>query len=182
LLTTAEKGVAVAPLSGHLTGESVHSRGSGKMRHLACPWFCDYSGMDAADRIIVSFADEQLFVEVWLVVDEEFRQDLTRYEEELIQRQPLDQPATVRMQEWSVQADTGGTKLSIMHQMSGGGGTASLMEWILWPLQGPHVNVTVRHRGETVWSVQGLRPPANTDKHPLPREILQHLRPMPDKN
>jgi hypothetical protein len=60
---------------------------------------CEDASVSAAERILVSSADEQLFIEVWLVKDDEFRQELDHYEASISERIPLDQPATVRMRE-----------------------------------------------------------------------------------
>lgn len=145
--------------------------------------YCEDAGVSAAERILVSSADEQLFIEVWLVKDDEFRQDLDQYEASISKRMPLDQPATVRMREWSVEAiDAGGTRLEIMRQMSGGTGTDSLMEWILWPLREARVDVSVLHGGKVVWSAEALDPEVNESKRPISREILQLLRPMLNGN
>jgi hypothetical protein len=139
--------------------------------------------VSAAERVLVSSVDEQLFVEVWLVMDDEFRQDLDQYEASISERMPLDQPAAVRMREWSVQAiDAGGTRLEIMRQMSGGTGTDSQMEWILWPLREARVDVSVLHGGEVVWSAEALHPEVNESKRPISREALQLLRPMLNGN
>lgn len=142
---------------------------------------CENTSVSAAERILVSSSDEQLFIEVWLVRDDEFRQDLDQYEASLGERIPLDQPATVRMREWSVQAiDAGGTRLKVMGKRSGGTGTESLMEWILWPLGEARVDVSVLHDGEVVWSTEALHPAVNESKRPISSEMLQHLRPMLD--
>ena len=144
---------------------------------------CEDASVSAAEIILVSSADEQLFVEVWLVKDDEFRQDLDQYEASISERIPPDQPATVRMREWSVQAiDTGGTRLKVMRQMSGGTGTDSLMEWILWPLREARVDVSVLHGGKVVWSAEALQPEVNESRRPISREILQLLRPMLNGN
>jgi hypothetical protein len=144
---------------------------------------CEDASVSAAERILVSSADEQLFIEVWLVKDDEFRQELDHYEASISERIPLDQPATVRMREWSVQAvDAGGTRLEIMRQMSGGTGTDSLMEWILWPLREARVDVSVLHGGKVVWSAEALHPEANKSKRPISREMLQLLRRMLNGN
>jgi hypothetical protein len=144
---------------------------------------CEDASVSAAERVLVSCVDEQLFIEVWLVKDEEFRQDLDQYEASISERIPRDQPAAVRMRAWSVQAiDAGGTRLEIMRQMSGGTGTDSLMEWILWPLRGTCVDVSVLHGGTVVWSAEALHPEVNESKRPISREILQLLRPMLNRN
>ena len=144
---------------------------------------CRNASVSAADRILVSSSDEQLFIEVWLVRDDEFQRDLDQYEASVGERIWIDQPATERMREWSVQAiDAGGTRLKVMGQRSGGTGTESLMGWILWPLGEARVNVSVLHGGEVVWSTEALHPEVNESTRPISREALQHLRPMSDGN
>ena len=45
---------------------------------------CRNASVSAADRILVSSSDEQLFIEVWLVRDDEFKRDLDRNVRELM--------------------------------------------------------------------------------------------------
>ena len=139
--------------------------------------------MSAADRVIVSALDGQLFVEVWLVADDEFNRAQETFEVALRDGRFEEQAASALMPEWSVQAvNTGGAQLSIMRKTSGGTGTDAQMEWTLWPLSGPLVDITIRNCGEVVWSVRGFAPSADEHKQPLSAEFLKSLRPMPDSS
>ncbi|MEC5151439.1 hypothetical protein [Cryobacterium sp. GrIS_2_6] len=137
--------------------------------------------MSAADRVIVSTLDGQLFVEVWLVEDDEFNRAQEFFEAALRHGRFEEQAASVLMSEWSVQgANTGGAKLSVMRKTSGGTGTDAQMEWTLWPLSGPLVDITIRNCGEVVWSVRAFAPAVDEHKQPISAESLESLRPMPD--
>ncbi|MEB0000320.1 MULTISPECIES: hypothetical protein [unclassified Cryobacterium] len=137
--------------------------------------------MSAADRVIVSTLDGQLFVEVWLVEDDEFNRAQEFFEVALRDGRLEKQAASVLMSEWSVQAaNTGGVQLSIMRKTSGGTGTDAQMEWTLWPLSGRLVDITIRNCGEVVWSVVAFAPAVNEHKQPISAESLGRLRPMPD--
>ncbi|MEB0303337.1 hypothetical protein, partial [Mucilaginibacter sp. 5C4] len=60
--------------------------------------------MCATDRVIVSTLDGQLFVEVWLVEDDEFNRAKEFFEAALRDGRFEDQAASLRMSDWSVQA------------------------------------------------------------------------------
>lgn len=50
---------------------------------------CENASVSAVERVLVSSFDEQLFVEVWLVRDDQFRQDLDQYEASIGERQEM---------------------------------------------------------------------------------------------
>lgn len=139
--------------------------------------------MSAFEKVAVSAAEGQLLVEVWLIQDAEFRSDLADYESAVEQRTAgIHQPATVRMGEWWVKASTSdGSELSVMRQRSGGSGTEGLMEWILWPLPHKPVNLSISRRGEQVWSIVGLVPPALERSRPMSDASLRSSQPMSDR-